>query len=198
MFLVCAALDTDTEPKKLSARLGVKPSAPLRLAADDLFKNVLQLPAGSVNPFVLLNESAKDVTLLLDTKFRGNSCLFHPMQNDYTTSISSTDLEKFLNEGAHAKGRWQYVDFASEEKIDLEEAAAAGSASAAKKQAPPGGKKEAGGKKDEKKEAAPPAAAKKAGPQTKFADDHLFKWKPAEQTLFKAAFEKYEMKLEDA
>lgn len=43
-------------------------------------------------------------------------------------------------------------------------------------------------KKEEAKKEAPPAAKK--GPQTKFADDHLFKWKPAEETLFATAFAK--------
>lgn len=41
MFLVCASVDTEVDNKKLSARMGVKASAPLRLASEELFDQVL-------------------------------------------------------------------------------------------------------------------------------------------------------------
>merc|ERR1719262_1078409 len=69
LFLVCALVETPVDNKVLSGRLGIKPSAPLRFAADDVFENVLQIPQGSVNPFVMAQDSCKEVTLLLDQKF---------------------------------------------------------------------------------------------------------------------------------
>ena len=41
----------------------------------------------------MINESAKDVTLLVDSKFKGNTMVFHPMTNEFSTSISSADLD---------------------------------------------------------------------------------------------------------
>merc|ERR1719262_780341 len=53
LFLVCALVETTVDNKALSERLGIKPSSPLRLAADDVFDSVLQVPKGSVNPFIM-------------------------------------------------------------------------------------------------------------------------------------------------
>merc|ERR1719191_562798 len=44
LFLACALIDTDVDVKQLSTRLGVKASAPLRLAAPEIFEQVLQVP----------------------------------------------------------------------------------------------------------------------------------------------------------
>lgn len=180
MFLVSASTGTEVDIKKLSVRLGVKASAPLRLAGEDLFDQVLQIPRGSVNPFVVANGSAKDVFLLLDSDFVGKSALlFHPMRNDRTTVISSDDLERFLRHVA--PGRFLFVDFSSDEAISLE---GAGAAAAADKPAAAEPVKKAEPSKK-------PEGEKKE--QTKFADDHLFTIKPKEETLFAAAFQKRAM-----
>merc|ERR1719217_1399168 len=60
LFLVCALVETAVDNKVLSGRLGIKPSAPLRLAADEIFESVLQIPQGSVNPFVMAQDSCKE------------------------------------------------------------------------------------------------------------------------------------------
>ncbi|CAE7248483.1 unnamed protein product [Symbiodinium microadriaticum] len=49
--------------------MGIKASSPLRLASDDIFDDVLQIPKGSVNPFVLAQESCSEIFLLLDKQF---------------------------------------------------------------------------------------------------------------------------------
>lgn len=71
---------------------------------------VLQIPRGSVNPFVMMNESAKEVYLLLDAKFQRSTMLFHPMTNEFTTSISSGELDAFLAD-VGAKGRYLAIYF---------------------------------------------------------------------------------------
>merc|ERR1719183_2431198 len=97
LFLVCALVETTVDNKVLSGRLGIKPSAPLRFATEDIFDNVLKIPQGSVNPFVMAQESCSDVTLLLDKKFlQCERLLFHPMQCDYTTAIAPGELTTFL------------------------------------------------------------------------------------------------------
>merc|ERR1712232_1007140 len=154
LVLVCALVETNVDNKALSARLGIKTSAPLRLAADEIFDSVLQIPKGSVNPFVLAQASCGEVTLLLDEHFK--SCerlLFHPMQSDYTTALSPAELDRFLDEVA--PGRWQYVDLASKDAIKIpEELPAAGAATAAAPAAKKGGAAAAPAK---------PAPAAKAG-----------------------------------
>lgn len=117
LFLVCALVETAVDNKVLSGRLGIKPSAPLRLAADDIFTDVLQIPKGSVNPFVMAQESCSQVTLLLDKKFlECERLLFHPMQSDYTTAIAPAELKTFLE---RAGARFAYVDLGDTAKLEL-------------------------------------------------------------------------------
>lgn len=120
LFLVCALVETVVDNKVLSARLGIKPSAPLRFAADEVFTDVLQIPKGSVNPFVMAQASCKDVVLLLDKQFLNcESLLFHPMQSDFTTSLAPDQLTAFLEQAAPS--RYLYVDLTSKEQIKLPE-----------------------------------------------------------------------------
>mmetsp|Transcript_22897 Transcript_22897/g.66154 ORF Transcript_22897/g.66154 Transcript_22897/m.66154 type:complete len:222 (+) Transcript_22897:57-722(+) len=133
LFLVCALVETDVDNKALSARLGIKPSAPLRFAADDVFDDVLQIPKGSVNPFVMAQASCGDVMLLLDEKFL--SCerlLFHPMQSDYTTALAPSQLIAFLDRAAPS--RYAFVDFSSTEPLQLPGDGKAGGGAGGQKQ----------------------------------------------------------------
>jgi len=136
LFLVCALVETNVDNKKLSERLGIKPSAPLRFASDDVFTDVLQIPLGSVNPFVMAQASCNEVTLLLDKMFlQCERLLFHPMQSDFTTALAPDQLTAFLEQVAPS--RYLYVDLASSEKIVLPVSGAPSSKpKAAAKQAP--------------------------------------------------------------
>ncbi|CAK9040410.1 Prolyl-tRNA editing protein ProX (Prolyl-tRNA deacylase ProX) [Durusdinium trenchii] len=118
LFLVCALVETDVDNKALSARMGIKASAPLRFASDDIFDDVLQIPKGSVNPFVMAQSSCSDVFLLLDKQFQKcEGLLFHPMQSDWTTCLSPEQLDAFLTHAS--SGRVLYVDLSSSDKIDV-------------------------------------------------------------------------------
>eukprot|EP00439_Symbiodinium_sp_Y106_P067412 s456_g11.t1 len=118
LFLVCALVETAVDNKTLSTRLGIKASSPLRLASDDIFDDVLQIPKGSVNPFVLAQESCSEIFLLLDKQFLScEGLLFHPMSSDFTTCLAPTELTSFLEKAA--PGRFLYVDLASSDKIDV-------------------------------------------------------------------------------
>eukprot|EP00927_Polykrikos_kofoidii_P050931 TRINITY_DN44765_c0_g1_i1.p1 TRINITY_DN44765_c0_g1~~TRINITY_DN44765_c0_g1_i1.p1 ORF type:complete len:281 (-),score=47.32 TRINITY_DN44765_c0_g1_i1:79-921(-) len=124
LFLVCALVETVVDNKALSSRLGIKPSAPLRFAPDDIFENVLQIPLGSVNPFVMAQSTCNEVTLLLDEKFLAcDRLLFHPMQSDFTTALTPAQLTAFLEQAAPA--RYLYVDLGSSEPIKIPESSAA-------------------------------------------------------------------------
>eukprot|EP00414_Alexandrium_minutum_P003515 CAMPEP_0113820068 /NCGR_PEP_ID=MMETSP0328-20130328/1054_1 /TAXON_ID=39455 /ORGANISM="Alexandrium minutum" /LENGTH=226 /DNA_ID=CAMNT_0000788001 /DNA_START=115 /DNA_END=792 /DNA_ORIENTATION=+ /assembly_acc=CAM_ASM_000350 len=126
LFLVCALVETVVDNKVLSSRLGIKPSAPLRFAADDVFDNVLQIPKGSVNPFVMSQASCGDVVLLLDQQFlQCEQLLFHPMQSDFTTALAPDQLTAFLERAA--PGRFAYVDLTASDPLALPGGAAQGS-----------------------------------------------------------------------
>jgi len=118
LFLVCALVETAVDNKALSARLGVKPSAPLRLGDAELMYSVLGLPRGSVNPFAMAQPSCSGVTLLLDSKFlQCERLLFHPMQCDFSTALAPDQLDAFLDRVAPS--RYAYVDFDSGDPVAL-------------------------------------------------------------------------------
>lgn len=124
LFLVCALVETVVEPKTLSSRLGIKASAPLRLAPDDIYDKTLQIPKGSVNPFVMAMSSTAEITLILDHNFKAcDRLLFHPMQSDYSTALSAGELDKFLDNCCG--GRYMYVNFSEKGTINAPDLAAA-------------------------------------------------------------------------
>ncbi|KAK3159205.1 hypothetical protein QOZ80_2AG0147030 [Eleusine coracana subsp. coracana] len=82
--------------KILSQRLGLGKGG-LRMAPEENLLQVLQVPLGCVTPFALINDSASAVSLLLDQGFKSKqSCYFHPLTNDVTIALSSSNLDKFL------------------------------------------------------------------------------------------------------
>ncbi|KAK3155382.1 hypothetical protein QOZ80_2BG0202580 [Eleusine coracana subsp. coracana] len=82
--------------KILSQRLGLGKGG-LRMAPEENLLQVLQVPLGCVTPFALINDSASAVSLLLDQGFKSKqSCYFHPLTNDVTIVLSSSNLDKFL------------------------------------------------------------------------------------------------------
>ncbi|KAL2339810.1 hypothetical protein Fmac_007750 [Flemingia macrophylla] len=55
----------------------------LRMAPEEALGEILQVPMGCVTPFAVVNESARDVSLLLDQGFKSQKhCFFHPLSND--------------------------------------------------------------------------------------------------------------------
>ncbi|KAG0496351.1 hypothetical protein HPP92_001042 [Vanilla planifolia] len=63
-----------------------------------LSKNLLlKVPPGCVTPLALINESFRSVSLLLDQGFKAQECcLFHPLSNEMTIALSTSNLDKFL------------------------------------------------------------------------------------------------------
>ncbi|KAL5192811.1 hypothetical protein HKD37_04G011790 [Glycine soja] len=57
------------------------------MAPEEALGEVLQVPLGCVTPFALVNESARDFSLLLDQGFKSQKhCFFHPLSNDMSIS----------------------------------------------------------------------------------------------------------------
>ncbi|KAK1620142.1 hypothetical protein QYE76_025659 [Lolium multiflorum] len=96
LYIVSALADTKVDMKILSQRLGLGKGG-VRMAPEDNLRQVLQVPLGCVTPFALFNETASAVSLLLDQGFKSKkSCYFHPLTNDVTIALSSSNLDKFL------------------------------------------------------------------------------------------------------
>ncbi|KAK0576507.1 hypothetical protein LWI29_018611 [Acer saccharum] len=95
-YIISALADTKVDMKVLSQRLGLGKGG-LRMAPDEALIEILQVPLGSVTPFALVNESARDVSLLLDKGIKTQErCIFHPLSNDMSISLNSDGLDKFF------------------------------------------------------------------------------------------------------
>ncbi|GAB4844889.1 hypothetical protein Ancab_038280 [Ancistrocladus abbreviatus] len=96
-YIVSALADTKVDMKVLSQRLGLGKGG-IRMAPEEALGEILQVPLGCVTPFALVNESARNVSLVLDQGFRAKDrCIFHPLSNDMSISLSAHGLDKFLN-----------------------------------------------------------------------------------------------------
>lgn len=80
--------------KMLQKKLG---SSRLSFAKPDLMREVLGVEPGAVSPFTLLNASARNIKVVLDKKMMREKLLnYHPLRNDATTTITASDLLKFI------------------------------------------------------------------------------------------------------
>ncbi|EOA38332.1 hypothetical protein CARUB_v10009833mg [Capsella rubella] len=95
-YIVSAMVDTKVDMKVLSQRLGLGKGG-LRMAPEEALAELLQVSLGCVTPFAVVNESARDVSLLLDQKFKNQKrCIFHPLSNEVSVSLNTSGLDKFL------------------------------------------------------------------------------------------------------
>ncbi|KAH9603433.1 hypothetical protein KSS87_015735 [Heliosperma pusillum] len=96
-YIVSALSETKVDMKVLSQRLGLGKGG-IRMAPEEALGELLQVPLGCVTPFALVNESARDVSLLLDQGLRSQTrILFHPLSNDMSIALTALGLDKFLN-----------------------------------------------------------------------------------------------------
>lgn len=99
LWLVVCLEDADIDLKSLHGRIG---AARLSFGKPELLREVLGMEPGSVTPFALLNDEGLRVRVVLDARMMAHETLnFHPLRNTATTTISSTDLEKFVRATGH-------------------------------------------------------------------------------------------------
>lgn len=80
--------------KSLSIQIG---STSLSFASEERLNKYLGLKPGSVTPFGLINDTQKEVVVLIDKELTGKENIsFHPNINTSTISISFADFERFL------------------------------------------------------------------------------------------------------
>jgi Ala-tRNA(Pro) deacylase len=63
---------------------------------DQMLQKIAHKP-WSVSPFALVNNSERDIRLIIDAEIQGKLVGFHPLQNDNTVVLNMIDVEKFLN-----------------------------------------------------------------------------------------------------
>lgn len=89
-WLVCALGDTRVDLKTLHKVIG---SARLSFGSETLLQELLGVRPGSVTVFALINDRDHRVRLVLDRALFDHALVnFHPLSNDATTAIASSDL----------------------------------------------------------------------------------------------------------
>ena len=112
-FLICALGHTAIKINKLHPVLGCKR---LSFGKAEPLLELLGMTQGSVTLFSILNDTENAVTLILDAALLNHDIVnFHPLLNDATTAISSTDMIKFAKAAGHDPVT---VDFAALLKED--------------------------------------------------------------------------------
>jgi len=94
LWLVVMPAEKRADLGKIKERVG---TAPLSFGKPELLLEVLGLTPGAVNPFAVLNDAAKRVTMVLDSDMMQSEWVnYHPLHNEASTTIRSADLLKFL------------------------------------------------------------------------------------------------------
>jgi Ala-tRNA(Pro) deacylase len=100
LWLVVARADLRVHVNELARQL----NAPrFSFGAPELLLAALGVPAGSVTPFAVVNDSKVRVRVVLDKRMleAAPPLNFHPLRNDMTTAIAAGDLLRFLRDAGH-------------------------------------------------------------------------------------------------
>jgi Ala-tRNA(Pro) deacylase len=99
LFLVVALSRARIDLKNLHRILD---SDRLSFGRPELLLEVLGVPAGSVTPFALINDTQRRVTVILDADMmRQEQLNYHPLENTATTNIAREDLLRFIRACGH-------------------------------------------------------------------------------------------------
>jgi len=99
MVLVVAKDDTRVDLKALGKNLDL---GRLSFGKPEMLEAVLGVPGGSVTPFALINQTARDVLVVVDktlTDFAEVNC--HPLENTATTRLATLELLRFIQACGH-------------------------------------------------------------------------------------------------
>jgi Ala-tRNA(Pro) deacylase len=93
-YLVILLTAKQADLKKLNARLG---EDRLSFGSAERLRKYLGLTPGAVSPFGLINDSLKEVIVIIDQDLRqADRVNFHPNINTATVGIETADFERFL------------------------------------------------------------------------------------------------------
>lgn len=96
LFLLTVTHDRKVDMKVLPTLLGLSAGgANFRFAADDILNEKLAVKQGSVTPLSVMNDTAGDVTFVLDSELAAASLIgVHPQRNDKTITMTPDELTK--------------------------------------------------------------------------------------------------------
>lgn len=110
LFLVTVSASQEVNMKDLGTLLKL-PGSNLRFGDEELLREKLGVIRGSVSPFALINDANKEVVFCIDKSLIDAGIInIHPLRNDFTTSLSSSALLKFLE---HINHNPTILDFSS-------------------------------------------------------------------------------------
>jgi Ala-tRNA(Pro) deacylase len=99
LWLIVALEDARIDLKAAKDKIGSKR---LTFGRPELLLEILGLTPGSVTPFGLINDEQHLTNVILDEAMMKHQLLnFHPLSNDATTTISSSDLIRFVEATGH-------------------------------------------------------------------------------------------------
>ena len=99
LWLIVALEDARIDLKAAKDKIGSKR---LTFGKPELLLEILGLTPGSVTPFGLINDEKNLTNVILDEAMMQHQFLnFHPLSNDATTTISSSDLTRFIEATGH-------------------------------------------------------------------------------------------------
>ncbi|XDZ65672.1 prolyl-tRNA synthetase associated domain-containing protein [Alphaproteobacteria bacterium LSUCC0684] len=102
-FLVVAEESRPIDLKELGIAIG---GSRLSFGSPDRLMEFLGVRPGAVSPLTLINDTARDVTLIFDESLdQAEMINVHPLVNDKTLSLSTPGLRQFLEHTGHWAGR---------------------------------------------------------------------------------------------
>lgn len=109
LYLVVAQEDTAIPLKSLHNRLGA--SGRFSFGSADLLRAVWGVEPGSVTPFGAINDTERQVSIVLDAAMLDNEPLnYHPLANTMTTAVSRDGLMRFFAATGHAPRTVSFVE----------------------------------------------------------------------------------------
>jgi len=98
-FLVTTCTDAEMNTKELGKMLKLEGKVNMRLADEKLLVEKLGCKKGCVGPLSIMNNEAKDITMVLDGALMDMEKIHsHPLRNDASTALIPSDLAKFMKE----------------------------------------------------------------------------------------------------
>ena len=98
-WLLTALEDARIDLKRMAQRLD---AAKFSFANADALKTMLGIEPGAVSPLAVVNDTAGQVTVVLDEDLLKHDPLnVHPLVNDRTTTMATADLLRFLETCNH-------------------------------------------------------------------------------------------------
>lgn len=100
VWLVVADEDREIDLKRLRRQIGA--GGTLSFGKPELLEELLGVKPGSVTPFGLINDTGRQVRVILDKHMLEHEVVnYHPLTNDATTTIASADLLRFIEACGH-------------------------------------------------------------------------------------------------